>query len=651
VTFDASQSYDPDGNVTGYYLDPGDGSAAQWLAAGEGELQEHTYNDIGEFSTSLRVKDDGGQDGTGPLESTNEMEITITVEERPPAETQVEPSERSIVDFDEAFAEVRSSPLSEPMEGEEPEIAGTEAALEDFDIPDHEDVEFENISGEEPPAPGEFDPGSDQDRNLEQELEQNLEVRDLEDANAGPGASRDADALPVTLSGSLVGYSIDDAIIDELGESPGGALDDRYNGGDSDNGSDDEDVVGIYVLDELSGTPAAVFDSTYMNDSFGKDDRDESKNFSYRASTALNISAGDSDGDGNAEVVHSFTLAYEAMGSEENPTYESFYTAELRMFDNDSDGNVNYFSLNEFGFESYDGNGDAVPEYSFVHVRTVMFFDNDSDGNPEYAHALEVNFVALDSDSDGVNEYEAAHFSEMRVFDPDSDGNPGILKIVSWGFKSMDADNDSNPEYAVIYGEKLRIFDNDSDGNPGFARYELFGYGYVDSDSDGEPEMEMMVFKEWSAWDGRDSGGNQTSDGNPEIIRGMEAFFLHSNGNNFTMAVTRSVELYDNGSTGDFNYMRFSEWAYAVMDNNSDGNPEFEAIHLSEFKVYNNDTSNGNPGYVGAFTLNALMWDADSDREPDGEYYSMEVYAHIDRDEDGEPEESYHWKYEGDGKE
>jgi len=77
VTFDASQSHDPDGNVTGLHFDFGDGTDTGWLIPGQNMIREHVYGTTGEFTASLKVKDDKN------LESGNSMEITITVSEPP----------------------------------------------------------------------------------------------------------------------------------------------------------------------------------------------------------------------------------------------------------------------------------------------------------------------------------------------------------------------------------------------------------------------------------------------------------------------------------------------------------------------------------------------------------------------------------------
>ena len=55
VTFDASESYDIDGNVTGYYFDFGDGETTGW---GADFSKSHLYTTTGVYNVTLKVKDD-----------------------------------------------------------------------------------------------------------------------------------------------------------------------------------------------------------------------------------------------------------------------------------------------------------------------------------------------------------------------------------------------------------------------------------------------------------------------------------------------------------------------------------------------------------------------------------------------------------------
>jgi len=70
ITFDASSSYDPDGQIVSYDWDFGDGNSAQE------EVVTHAYVNAGDYISSLTVTDNGGLQG-----STNQ---TITVSYPPP---------------------------------------------------------------------------------------------------------------------------------------------------------------------------------------------------------------------------------------------------------------------------------------------------------------------------------------------------------------------------------------------------------------------------------------------------------------------------------------------------------------------------------------------------------------------------------------
>ncbi|MGE4358136.1 MAG: PKD domain-containing protein, partial [Candidatus Omnitrophota bacterium] len=52
--FDASSSYDPDGNVLSYFWDFGDGTKA------EGVKVKHTYTQAGSYNVVLTVRDNSG---------------------------------------------------------------------------------------------------------------------------------------------------------------------------------------------------------------------------------------------------------------------------------------------------------------------------------------------------------------------------------------------------------------------------------------------------------------------------------------------------------------------------------------------------------------------------------------------------------------
>ncbi len=70
IDFDASASYDPDGYITSYFWDFGDGNT------GSGVTVSHSYVDDGEYLVTLRVVDDDGAAGS--------KKASITVKNRPP---------------------------------------------------------------------------------------------------------------------------------------------------------------------------------------------------------------------------------------------------------------------------------------------------------------------------------------------------------------------------------------------------------------------------------------------------------------------------------------------------------------------------------------------------------------------------------------
>ena len=67
ITFDASSSYDPDGEIVRYSWDFGDGNTA------EGEVVTHAYTGAGEYTVTLTVTDNEG------LNSSEEKSVVITV--------------------------------------------------------------------------------------------------------------------------------------------------------------------------------------------------------------------------------------------------------------------------------------------------------------------------------------------------------------------------------------------------------------------------------------------------------------------------------------------------------------------------------------------------------------------------------------------
>ena len=378
-----------------------------------------------------------------------------------------------------------------------------------------------------------------------------------------------------------------------------------------------------------------------------RDSNDTQKHFSYRSIHVVNVTTHDGNDDGNPESSHTQVVSYEAIGREDNPRYESFYSSEMRLHDNNSDGIHNYLRINQFGFESVDRDGDGNPEYSLISLRVIVVYDNNSDGNPDYAHAFEVTFVRVDRNDDGHAEFQAAHFRDLKIWDENSDGNFRLFAAREWGARSRDANNDSNAEYAAVTGKRLVMFDNTSDGKPNYAQYRHFAVATRDMNSDGEHDLVLSAFEGWTVRDNH----NSTSDGNPELILGTKAYLRHNSIRNSTVASFENLVLFDNSSDGVHNHLHYTKVAWLSADNNTDGNPELEALRFEDFVAYRNDTSNDNLSYVSLWRLTAARWDQDSNGEADGQSFKVEGYIMQDEDQDGTPEVQWHVEYEGNGDE
>lgn len=85
-TFDAQSSSDPDGNVTTWEFDFGDGTK-QTVTDDDAARVKHAYTDGGEYVVTVKVIDDGTQDGLG--EKTDEESVRVAVDDRSPVATQV----------------------------------------------------------------------------------------------------------------------------------------------------------------------------------------------------------------------------------------------------------------------------------------------------------------------------------------------------------------------------------------------------------------------------------------------------------------------------------------------------------------------------------------------------------------------------------
>ena len=86
-TFDAQSSSDPDGNITSWEFDFGDGTPKQTVTDEDAARVKHTYTDGGEYIVSVKVVDDGTHDGLG--EKMDDDEIHVAVDETSAVAAQV----------------------------------------------------------------------------------------------------------------------------------------------------------------------------------------------------------------------------------------------------------------------------------------------------------------------------------------------------------------------------------------------------------------------------------------------------------------------------------------------------------------------------------------------------------------------------------
>jgi hypothetical protein len=75
-TFDAQDSKDPDGHITNYRLDFGDGTPAADASNENDARVTHNYVRGGQFSVTLTVTDDG-KDGSGALVDSDSVQVTV----------------------------------------------------------------------------------------------------------------------------------------------------------------------------------------------------------------------------------------------------------------------------------------------------------------------------------------------------------------------------------------------------------------------------------------------------------------------------------------------------------------------------------------------------------------------------------------------
>ena len=85
-TFDAQDSTDPDGNVTEWRFDFGDGTRMN-VTDDDAARVKHAYARGGEYEVTVAVVDDGTQDGLG--EKASQASVRVAVDERSPVAANV----------------------------------------------------------------------------------------------------------------------------------------------------------------------------------------------------------------------------------------------------------------------------------------------------------------------------------------------------------------------------------------------------------------------------------------------------------------------------------------------------------------------------------------------------------------------------------
>lgn len=76
-TFDAQSSMDPDGNITSWEFDFGDGSPKQTVTDEDAARVKHTYLEGGEYIVTVKVVDDGTHDGLGELSDEDSVHVAV----------------------------------------------------------------------------------------------------------------------------------------------------------------------------------------------------------------------------------------------------------------------------------------------------------------------------------------------------------------------------------------------------------------------------------------------------------------------------------------------------------------------------------------------------------------------------------------------
>ncbi|MHB1262641.1 MAG: PKD domain-containing protein [Thermoplasmatota archaeon] len=76
-TFDAQSSMDPDGNLTSWEFDFGDGSPKETVTDEDAARVKHTYLEGGEYIVTVKVIDDGTHDGLGELSDEDSVHVAV----------------------------------------------------------------------------------------------------------------------------------------------------------------------------------------------------------------------------------------------------------------------------------------------------------------------------------------------------------------------------------------------------------------------------------------------------------------------------------------------------------------------------------------------------------------------------------------------
>ncbi|UCH89847.1 MAG: PKD domain-containing protein, partial [Thermoplasmata archaeon] len=110
ITFDASKSYDPDGSVTSYYFDFGDGNNSGWI---DKSIFNYNYSNPGTFLIRLTVRDNYGGENSNDAS----MQIKVELRELPPVIDDVSTSPQNpVLNENVTITVTATDPNSDPIE-------------------------------------------------------------------------------------------------------------------------------------------------------------------------------------------------------------------------------------------------------------------------------------------------------------------------------------------------------------------------------------------------------------------------------------------------------------------------------------------------------------------------------------------------------